>query len=117
MEQAAHDDRLETVAGFGPGRTEAIRDTLAGRLNRSAQMRSRERASSLGNRNKIPRPDVATLLDVDAEYRRRADAGELRQIAPYRFNPSGEAWLPIMNTRRNDWSLPCSFLIPPALTS
>ncbi|HMQ53520.1 MAG TPA: hypothetical protein PKE64_08990 [Anaerolineae bacterium] len=48
-------------------------------------------------------PDVAVLLDVDAEYRRKAAAGKLRRIAPHRFNPTGEAWLPVMNTRRLDW--------------
>lgn len=27
----------------------------------------------------------------------------LRKIAPKRFNPSGEAWLPILHARRGDW--------------
>ena len=31
-------------------------------------------------------PSVATLLDVDAEYRRRAEGGRLPRIAPHRFN-------------------------------
>jgi hypothetical protein len=43
------------------------------------------------------------LLDVDSEYRRSAAAGRLRLISPRRFNPSGEAWLPILHTRRDDW--------------
>jgi hypothetical protein len=46
---------------------------------------------------------VALLLDVDREYRERAQAGDLRQIAPKRFNPSGDAWLPILHTRRGAW--------------
>ncbi len=47
-------------------------------------------------------PAVAELLDVDREYRERATAGTLRRIAPRRFNPSGEAWLPVLHTRRGD---------------
>jgi hypothetical protein len=43
---------------------------------------------------------VAELLDVDAEYRARAAAGTLSRIAPRRFNPEGEAWLPVMHTAR-----------------
>jgi DNA polymerase (family X) len=28
--------------------------------------------------------------------------GSLRRIAPRRFNPSGEAWLPVLHTRRDE---------------
>jgi hypothetical protein len=45
---------------------------------------------------------VRHLLDVDREYRQKAGAGQLRKIAPRRFNPSGEAWLPILHARRGD---------------
>jgi putative hydrolase len=45
-------------------------------------------------------PSVAELLDVDREYREKAAAGQLQHIAPRRFNPSGEAWLPVLHTRR-----------------
>ena len=48
-------------------------------------------------------PSVAVLLDVDAEYRRRSARGELARIAPRRFNPSGEAWLPVLHTERGEW--------------
>jgi putative hydrolase len=37
---------------------------------------------------------------VDREYRSRAGAGELPMIAPRRFNPRREAWLPILHTER-----------------
>ena len=46
------------------------------------------------------RPDVAELLDVDREYRAKAEAGELKRIAPHDNNPEGAAWLPILNTKR-----------------
>jgi DNA polymerase (family 10) len=41
------------------------------------------------------------LLDVDIEYRQKAAAGTLTQIAPRRFNPKGKSWLPILHTARN----------------
>jgi hypothetical protein len=43
---------------------------------------------------------VAELLDVDAEYRARAAAGELKRIAPRRLNPEGKAWLPVLHAQR-----------------
>ena len=48
-------------------------------------------------------PPAALLLDVDHEYREKANAGKLRTIAPKRFNPTGEAWLPVLHTARGDW--------------
>jgi hypothetical protein len=61
----------------------------------------RPRARILGTGRS--RPDIATLLDVDAEYRRRAEAGTLPTIARKRFNPQGAAWLPILHTDRGPW--------------
>lgn len=46
-------------------------------------------------------PPIAELLDVDREYRDRADANDLPRIAPRRFNPSGDRWLPVMHTKRD----------------
>ncbi|SPE20783.1 Putative DNA polymerase family X (fragment) [Burkholderiales bacterium] len=48
-------------------------------------------------------PSVEVLLDVDREYRSRAQAGRLPTIAPRRFNPRGESWLPVLHTRRGPW--------------
>ena len=100
LERAAHDGRLEAVAGFGPRRVRAVRMGLAGMLSQSAQRRSRAAVEGEGEPEQ---PPLALLLDVDADYRRRADAGELKQIAPRRFNPEGEAWLPIMHSEREGW--------------
>ena len=49
------------------------------------------------------RPDIAMLLDVDREYRGKAAHGSLQKIAPKRFNPTSEAWLPILHTERDTW--------------
>src|SRR5271166_1017919 len=94
LEAAAHDGRLAAIKGIGLRRAEMIRSALSERLGRPRLRRLRQSRE---------RPPVDLLLDVDAEYRRRASAGELRTIAPKRFNPSGEAWLPILHARRGDW--------------
>lgn len=93
LEAAAHSDKLETVPGFGPRRVAMVRTALA-------EMLGRVRRSPASPREE---PPVDLLLDVDREYRRRATAGELIKIAPKRFNPSGEAWLPVLHTVRDDW--------------
>jgi putative hydrolase len=90
LEAAAHDGRLATIAGFGTKRLAGIKDSLAHRLGRV-----RAWPSALSNG-----PSVAELLDVDREYREKVAAGELPLIAPRRFNPTAEAWLPVLHTRR-----------------
>lgn len=93
LEAAAHDGRLETIAGLGGKRLEGIRDSLARRLSR---VRSRPAPPSDSE------PPVDELLDVDREYRRKASRRELERIAPRRLNPSGEAWLPVLHATRGD---------------
>jgi DNA polymerase (family X) len=65
-------------------------EDLAGRLGRRARDPASIRAE----------PPVDELLDVDREYRERAAAGTLQRITPRRFNPRGEAWLPVRHTER-----------------
>jgi putative hydrolase len=45
---------------------------------------------------------VAEILDVDRQYREEAVRDSLPKIAPRRFNPSHEAWLPVLHTVRGD---------------
>ena len=89
------------VAGVGPRRRQAILATLGARL---ARMRRSAPAKS-----PQAEPPVSLLLDADALYRKKADVGELRRIAPKRFNPTNEAWLPIMHARRGGWHLTVLF--------
>lgn len=89
LEAAAHDGRLDTIAGFGAKRLAGIRDSLAHRLGR-VQLPAPA----------LSRPSVAELLDVDREYREKAATDQLQRIAPRRFNPMRESWLPILHTRR-----------------
>ena len=93
LEQAVYDGRLESVSGIGASRATGIGHALAGMLNRGARRRVRKRVESPPPEEE---PSVAVLLSIDSEYRRRARAGRLRTIAPRRFNPDGERWLPIM---------------------
>jgi DNA uptake protein ComE-like DNA-binding protein len=95
LEAAAHDGRLSRVPGIGPRRAAIIRDAL----NRILE---RRRPDAI-DRNRAAKPPVEMILDVDREYRMKAEAGELRQIAPRRFNPNAQAWLPILHTERGDW--------------
>ena len=97
LEAAAHDGRLESVAGVGTRRAAAWRATLGNMLK---QVRPGRQAPLPGP---AKQPMVATLLDVDRVYRREAEAGRLPTIAPKRFNPDGKAWLPVLHTLRGDW--------------
>jgi DNA uptake protein ComE-like DNA-binding protein len=100
LEQAAHDGRLREVEGFGQERVRTVRLGLAGILSSAAQRWRRQGGTEKAHEP----PPVDLLLDVDAEYRRRAEAGELKKIAPKRFNPEGENWLPILHTTREGWN-------------
>jgi DNA polymerase (family X) len=103
LELAAHDGRLESVPGVGPRRAAAIRASLQTMLSRSRPHRATAAPGT------AEEPPVAMLLDVDREYRERAAAGELPTIAPRRFNPSGEAWLPVLHAVRGDWHFTALF--------
>jgi hypothetical protein len=105
LEEAAHDGRLAEVEGFGPKRVQGVQASLSGMLSRSARIRQRERTEAAASNGKPDeRPSVDLLLKVDEEYRRRAAAGKLETIAPKRFNPHGDAWLPILHAKHDGWS-------------
>ena len=103
LELVAHDGRLETVPGVGPRRAAAIRASLQSMLSRSRPHRAAAPGPAAAE------PDVAMLLAVDREYRAGAEAGTLPTIAPRRFNPSGEAWLPVLHATRDGWHFTALF--------
>jgi hypothetical protein len=89
LERAANDGRLAEVPGMGPKRLRGIREVLAGRFRKAVG-------------GPVPEPPpVEDILAVDEIYRQRAGAGQLRTVAPRRFNPRAEAWLPILASRYN----------------
>ncbi len=99
LEIAAHDGRLEKVPGVGARRAAAIRASLAELLARRRRRGPEDHEE----------PPVSLLLEVDALYRRRAAEGKLRRIAPRRFNPTGEAWLPVLHVERDGWQITALF--------
>ena len=99
LENAAHDGSLLTVPGIGERRAAAIRAGLVAMLGRGRPRRRRHGRL----------PAVRLLLEIDAEYRRQAAAGELPKIAPKRFNPEGKAWLPILHAEREGWHFTALF--------
>jgi DNA polymerase (family X) len=133
LEQAAHDGRLASLGGFGERRLEGIRAALAGMLSRSARRSQQARlmanlnakiqsegngngsnSNNANNRdnertNPETRPSVAVILAVDATYRELAAKDELQKIAPRRFNPDNEAWLPILRTEHDGWQFTAMF--------
>jgi DNA polymerase (family 10) len=107
LEVAAHDGRLEQVEGIGPQRAEGVRIALAGMLSQSSRRRLRQALHE--ETPKQERPSVGLLLEIDDQYRRKAERDQLRKIAPKRFNPKGEAWLPVLHTQRQGWSFTVLF--------
>jgi DNA polymerase (family X) len=102
LEVACHDGMLERVPGVGPRRTATIRAALAEILDR-ARLRRRLRPAV------VDEPPVDLLLDVDREYREKAAANALPTIAPKRFNPQHERWLPVLHTTRGGWHVSALF--------
>jgi DNA polymerase (family X) len=102
LEQAAYDGRLAQVEGFGQRRIEGIQVSLAGMLGGYARRRVQQ-VLPKEEINPLSRPSVDYILEVDDEYRQKAAANALEKIAPKRFNPTHDAWLPIYHTEKGDW--------------
>ena len=101
LELAAHDGRLEHVPGVGPRRAATIRANL-----RAMLVRGRARGASV---SQGPLPPVRLLLAIDRQYREQATAGTLPRIAPTRFNPTHEAWLPVLHCECDGWQFTALF--------
>lgn len=134
LEQAALDGSLARLHGFAEGRTMLIRDFVGAMLDRASgqQLRralsswssarlssrpesrlesrpqsrseSRSASSSRPREQAVDAPSIELLLEVDAQYRYLAKAGQLRMITPRRFNPEGKPWLPVMKLKKQGWA-------------
>jgi putative hydrolase len=93
LEVAAYQGKLETVKGVGPRRAAVLRAALSSMLGRPRRWKTAIHES----------PSVDTLLEVDEEYRQKAQAGKLPTVTPRRLNAEGKSWLPILHTRRGEW--------------
>lgn len=98
LEAAAYDGRLATLKGIGPRRVESVRHSLSDML-----ARRRPRPGPTDRQQ----PSVADILAVDQAYRNNMD--RLPTIEPRRFNPTGDARLPILHTERNGWQFTALF--------
>ncbi len=93
LEVCAKDGRLARVPGFGPRRVRVVSAALTALLDASGRRRRKDG----------PRPPVPVLLEVDRAYRAGSEKGALHRIAPRRFNPAREAWLPILHLEQDGW--------------
>ena len=131
LEQAAYDGTLAQLSGFAEGRTRLVRDSVGAMLDRAAAQRlhnvqlhevqlHRVRSKVMPSPSAVQRsrgrkptdqtleqvtdsPSIELLLAVDAQYRYLAKAGQLRMVAPRRFNPEGKPWLPVMKLQKEGW--------------
>jgi hypothetical protein len=98
LQAAAWDGSLNKMPGFGEKRIRAVRESLAARGRRSDSTRQARLFQDEDDlTSEIP---VAELLEIDDEYRFKASQNELPRIAPRRFNPAAETWLPILHIDR-----------------
>lgn len=106
LELAASDGRLLDLGGFGQRRVRGIVSSLESILSRSGRRRAR-RLRWLEMHEKesgVNEPPVRLILRIDEQYRVGAEKGELKTIAPRRFNPGGKSWLPVLHVEEDGWS-------------
>ena len=101
LEIAAHNGRLEKLPKIGKKRSESILAWLTTVLGK-------RRFKPLFTKPLLE-PSVSTLLEIDERYRKAVEQNKLPKIAPKRFNPNGEAWLPILHTTRGEWHFTAMF--------
>jgi Holliday junction resolvasome RuvABC DNA-binding subunit len=95
LELAAHNGRLIKVPGFSTKKIELVQAWLTHVLGFRRPRPEPQKT--------VAEPPVGLLLKIDVLYRKKAEAGELPTIAPKRFNPGNEAWLPILHTTKQGW--------------
>jgi hypothetical protein len=108
LEQAAHDGTLATLPGFGRSRIQLVQNELQAMLDRSSRQRVKVRrwqqAQPPQTKTPIADPPVELLLEIDAQYRYLAGAGQLKMVTPRRFNPENKRWLPVMQLEKEGWT-------------
>jgi hypothetical protein len=99
LQAAAWDGRLRRMPGFGEKRIRAVRESLAARGRHPGIVTDEEKTID-GHDDLTSEVPIEELLDIDDEYRFKAAHGKLPRVAPRRFNPTAQAWLPILHTDR-----------------
>ncbi len=101
LEIAAYDGKLEGLPEIGTKRLESIRawvDKVMGQRKLHPFVRVLDM-----------KPSVSILLKIDQVYADAVKKDSLPKIAPKRFNPKHEAWLPILHTSQHDWHFTAMF--------
>lgn len=98
LERATTSGKFAADSGLGERRSSAIRSAVHERLQLVR-----------GHVRPAPGPGVKLVLGIDALYRKKAEANELKLIAPRRFNPLGLAWLPVMHAHHKPWHFTALF--------
>jgi len=93
LEMAANAGKISAIKGIGDRRQRMIMETLRSILHDSTRMNSAEKNG----------PGVDLLLKIDKMYRKKAQLGQLKKIAPKRYNPEGTSWLPILHHKDKQW--------------
>ena len=100
LEGSLHSGQLDQIQGLGNKRRQAIEDWLYKNVTeRNKQLKNYKHEVS----KKPKAPSVELLLNLDTEYRDKANVGKLPFITPKRFNLENKAWLPILHTKKSDW--------------
>ncbi|MEM6598247.1 MAG: helix-hairpin-helix domain-containing protein [Cyanobacteria bacterium P01_C01_bin.69] len=112
LAQAAEDGTLSQMHGFGRGRITIVKSALAAMPNNDNRATSNKPAKPKPIMAKQPvavpereaaAPSVELLLDIDKQYQYLAKAGQLRMVAPKKFNPESKRWLPVMQMAKGGW--------------
>ena len=104
LELAAHDGRLLALPSFGQRRVQMVQGALSALLGHAAKGHAHPHWPRLR-----PVPKVSQLLAIDRHYRRKAELGELPRIAPRRFNPHHEVWLPVLHLEHDGYHFTVMF--------
>lgn len=97
-------DQLLSTLGVSPRVASAIDEIVRTRgLALLARLEGDLGPDPISAPSSVVQPPVALLLQVDAQYRSRAAADELTCVAPRRFNPEHEAWLPVLHVEAGGW--------------
>ena len=99
LESAAYSGKLVEIPRIGEQRQRMIRESLTSMLSDTRRIYHLDRNG----------PSVDILLRVDRIYRKKAKEGSLKTVAPKRFNPSGESWLPIFHYEEDNWQFTAMF--------
>ena len=97
FENAIFEGQLGNVKGIGVKRKKAIEAWFAQCFG------TRQLPITTHHQPIEAKPSIELIFNIDAQYRKKAKAGELPVITPKRFNPENKPWLPVMHINKENW--------------